>query len=204
MSFLPLSPGLQPVDALVAALLCCGICQGRESDVKEQPAATKPGFSQKFLPAQNCPPPDQRLSFEAMAERVKVMSGIRVRGCTAADLTLKGLARVINEHLAKGGLPERMLLAAGQDTDVEDEVKTHFFGPIYQRPEPMDKEHLVKQINSGSVADLLMHLPWLCGTGMDWYNDGIRITESHLDVTKLGYSRWYDVRVVQTRPKQDK
>lgn len=182
---------------LLAGALCHGACLGQQDDGKGgPPAAAKPAPFQKWPAVRTGPPFEKHLPYATVKARLKALSQIRVRDCTTADLTLRGLARVLNAHLEKAGMPERVLLDATQNADVETEMKDPIFGVVGAQ-ESLDKEHLVKQINSGSVADLLMHLPRLCGTGMEWHADGIRITESAWEASNVGYEPWYDVRAAK-------
>lgn len=190
MRRLPLSSGLWLVRTSLAVAVCCGHCSGAEKDAKDQPSA------------QSARPREKLLSYEAISNKIKSLSTLPIKGCTSGDLTLQGLARLLNAHLEKAGRIERVIVDPGLDVDVAELLKADSFSPLYRNKGMLDKEDLVKQINSGSLGDLLMNMPGLCNMGMEWYEDRFRVgSDWTQDTSAVGFRNWYKIKAVKATPK---
>lgn len=176
--------------ALLAAALCWGTCPGQDAPQKPKP------------PAQKSMPVAKLLNYRATAKKIQELSKLPVKGCTSSHLTLKGLVRLANDHLQKAGRIERVIIEdPALDVDVEKDLKANFFSPLYQSKEPLDREDLVSQINSGSLAGLLMNLPALCGVGLGCFEDSFLVTMSWTqDLSAVGFNNAYELRAMKARP----
>lgn len=151
-------------------------------------------------------PAGSLLGWEAVKQKIDIVSKIQVTGCTAGDLTINGLARLANKHLEKAGRSERVFLEAAEDMTVEETLKTNFFSPLYESKDSLDKEDLVKQINAGSLNDLLMNLPRLLNLSMRWFEGGFVCTDSSPSIDPVLMHKYtpnlYEIRAVKVRPRQ--
>jgi hypothetical protein len=142
------------------------------------------------------------LSKDRSREKMESLSRIKVHGCRSSDLHLAGLVAVLSRSLQEAGRSERVILdkrrIAGVDLDVDVDVdverslKKDFFSPLFQSQGELDKEDLVRQINSGSVCDLLMNLQGLCGVTIGWFSYGFEINNG--EPPELGFKNWYQLR----------
>lgn len=176
---------------MVAATLCCGSCAGEEAQSKAPRAAGERVLSDKLL------------SRDKIDARLQEFSRIPVKGCTSSDLTLKGLTRLLNQHLQKAGRIERVIIVDPKlDADVGKELTSNFLSPLYGNTEGLDKEDLARQINSKSVADLLFHMPFMCNVGIAWYEDWFRVgSDWTQDLSGTGRGYGYSLRPMKPGPK---
>jgi hypothetical protein len=170
-------PGFIFLCLLLSASTSCSSDSGRQSNTKND----------------SYPP---LLSGDSLRKRMESMSEIQVRECLVSDLHLKGLVTVLNKTLQKAGRSERVVFDERQnvDIDVEESLKGNFFSPLFQSQGSLDKKHLVEQINSGSVCDLLMNLQGLCFITVGWFPYGFEINKGDIEPSKLGFKNWYQLR----------